>query len=71
MAQVVDRLLLGGPKGLAAAKALIATVPTMERDAAFAWTKSLSEALFASAEATAGIAAFRERRPAPWVDPPA
>jgi methylglutaconyl-CoA hydratase len=69
--QVIDRLLLGGPKALAAAKSLIATVPTLERDAGFAWARSLSEALFSSAEATAGIAAFRERRPAPWVNPPA
>ena len=65
--EVVDRLLLGGPEALAAAKRLIATVPTMGRDEAFAWATSLSEALFASAEAAGGIAAFKERRPAPWV----
>jgi methylglutaconyl-CoA hydratase len=70
VAEVVDRLLLGGPAALAAAKRLLSTVPTLGRDDAFAWAKSLSESLFASPEAAAGIAAFRERRPAPWVAPP-
>jgi hypothetical protein len=42
----------------------------MDRPDAYEWTKSLSEDLFASAEAVAGIAAFRERRPAPWVPTP-
>jgi methylglutaconyl-CoA hydratase len=68
--EVVDRLLLGGPRALAAVKRLLAEVPGMGRDEAFAWTTSLSEALFGSPEAAAGIAAFRERRPAPWVESP-
>jgi methylglutaconyl-CoA hydratase len=71
VSDLVDRLLLGGPEALAAAKSLIATVPAMGRDEAFAWTKAMSETLFASAEARAGIAAFRERRPPPWVEHPA
>jgi methylglutaconyl-CoA hydratase len=66
VSEVVESVLLGGPAALAAAKSLLATVPTMGRDDAFAWTKSLSESLFASPEAAAGIAAFRERRPPPW-----
>jgi methylglutaconyl-CoA hydratase len=68
--EVIDRLLLGGPEALAAAKRLIATVAAMGRDEAFTWAKSVSEALFASAEARGGIAAFKERRPAPWVHAP-
>jgi len=70
VASVVDSVLLGGPAALAAAKSLLARVPSMGRDDAFAWTKSLSESLFASPEAAAGIAAFRDRRPPPWAEPP-
>ncbi len=66
--EVVERLLLGGPRALAAAKRLIAQVPGMDREEAFSWTRSLSESLFASPEAAEGIAAFRERRPAAWTD---
>jgi len=67
--EVVGRLLLGGPGALAAVKRILATVPAMGRDEAFAWASELSATLFASDEATAGIAAFRERRPAPWAEP--
>ena len=69
VAEVVGRLLQGGPGALAATKRLLSAVPAMGRDDALAWAKSLSESLFASPEAAAGIAAFRERRPAPWVGP--
>ena len=69
VAEVIDRLLLGGPKAMAAVKSLIVNVPDMGRDEAFDWTKRSSEALFDSAEAASGIAAFKERRPAPWVPP--
>jgi methylglutaconyl-CoA hydratase len=68
---VVERLLLGGPRALAAVKRILTTVPAMGRNEAFQWTASLSAQLFASDEAAAGIAAFRERRPPPWADPPA
>ena len=56
-----------GPLALAACKQLIARVPTMDRAEAFEWTSATSQALFQSDEAAAGIAAFRERRDAPWV----
>jgi methylglutaconyl-CoA hydratase len=65
--ELVDRLLLGGPGAMAAVKRILVSAPAMDRSDAYEWAKSLSEDLFASAEATAGIAAFRERRPAPWV----
>lgn len=67
VAELVDMVVRGGPAALAAAKVLINQVPAMDRDEAFAWTSVRSRELFASEEATAGIAAFRERRPAPWV----
>jgi len=65
--ELVDRLLLGGPGAMAAVKRILIRVPAMDRPDAYEWAKTLSEDLFASAEAAAGIAAFRERRPAPWV----
>lgn len=64
---IVEKLLLGGPSALAAAKQLVTAVPDMDRGAAFAWTAQLSAALFAAPEAAEGIAAFREKRPASWV----
>ncbi|NNF55042.1 MAG: enoyl-CoA hydratase [Acidimicrobiales bacterium] len=62
----VNKILKGGPSGIAAAKNLVYTVPTMDRAEALAWTTELSQALFDSEEAKAGIAAYRQRRPAPW-----
>lgn len=63
----VSMVVRGGPAALAASKELIRTVPAMERSPAFSWTAARSGELFRSEEAAAGIAAFRERRDAPWV----
>ncbi len=63
----LDDIVRGGPAALAACKQIIASVPDLDRDDAFAHMAELSQALFRGDEATAGIAAFRERRPAPWV----
>jgi methylglutaconyl-CoA hydratase len=63
----VDDLGRGGPNALAAAKRLIRQIPGPDRAADFAWTSELSQTLFVSDEAAAGIAAFRNREPAPWV----
>ncbi|MGF1599371.1 MAG: enoyl-CoA hydratase/isomerase family protein [Acidimicrobiales bacterium] len=70
--EAVDRylsmLVRGGPLALAACKELVSRLPGMDdRDEAFAWAAARSQALFASDEAAAGIAAFRQRRDAPWV----
>lgn len=67
VADFVDMLVKGGPLALAAAKDLINRVPEMDRAAAFEWTSGRSRELFQSEEATIGIAAFRNRTPAPWV----
>jgi methylglutaconyl-CoA hydratase len=67
--EVVEKVAAGGPLALAAAKRLLREVPDLDRGAAFAMTEALSAELFASEEATAGMAAFREKRPAPWVPP--
>ena len=66
--QFVDQLILGGPDALAFAKRLVHEVPTMGVDEAFEWTAVRSAALFTKDEAKAGIAAFRNREPAPWAN---
>ncbi len=71
VASLVGELSAGGPKALAAAKRLVARVPSMPRDEAFAWTTELSAALFASEEATQAMAAFRDKVDPPWVPRPA
>ena len=63
----VSMVVRGGPGALAVSKELIRRVPAMDRGEAFEWTASRSAELFRSEEAAAGIAAFRERRDAPWV----
>jgi len=67
VSDVAAKVAAGGPEALAACKQLIIRVPDMERGDAFTWTEALSARLFASDEATAGIAAFRSRMAAPWV----
>lgn len=67
VADLVGMCLRGGPQALAAAKELIRRVPSMDRRTAFDWTSTRSRELFESDEAEVGIAAFRERRDAPWV----
>ena len=67
VAGAVDDLLAGGPGALAASKRLLARVPGMPVDEAFSWTGALSAELFASDEARAGMRAYLEKRPAPWV----
>jgi methylglutaconyl-CoA hydratase len=64
---LVGKLVAGGPLALAATKRLVFDVPAMERAEAFARTTEVSQALFASDEAAEGMAAFREKRQAPWV----
>lgn len=64
---IVTKVVAGGPNALAASKRLVRQVPEMGRKDAFASTAELSAALFASEEAQQGMAAFREKRPAPWV----
>jgi methylglutaconyl-CoA hydratase len=69
VATVVARVLAGGPSALAAAKRLVYTIPGMGRDAAFTRATEVSQALFASAEAAEGMAAFREKRRPAWAPP--
>ena len=64
---VVADLLAGGPNAIAASKQLLARVPGMPAEEAFGWTAELSASLFAGDEAKAGMRAYLEKRPAPWV----
>ena len=64
---VVSDLMAGAPGALAAAKQLTTRVPQMTVDDAFEWTGSMSAELFRSDEAREGMAAFLQKRPAPWV----
>ncbi len=57
----------GGPIAIREAKQLVRTVPTMPADEAFAWTQQKIAKMFASDEATEGMAAFAEKRPPAWV----
>jgi methylglutaconyl-CoA hydratase len=63
----VSMVARGGPLALAAAKELVQKIPVMDRREAFQWAAARSTELFRSEEATAGIAAFRQRRDAPWI----
>ncbi|MGY9074045.1 MAG: enoyl-CoA hydratase/isomerase family protein [Acidimicrobiales bacterium] len=67
VAEVVSKLVRGGPAALAMSKQLVARVPQMSRSEAFEWTAEVSPTLFAGPEGVEGIAAFRERRDASWV----
>jgi methylglutaconyl-CoA hydratase len=66
---VLTDLLAGSPSAIAASKRLLREVPDMPTREAFAWTSAFSAELFASEDAKAGMAAFLQKRPAPWVQP--
>jgi methylglutaconyl-CoA hydratase len=65
--EYLDKVVRGGPLALAACKELITRVPNMSTEEAFDWATPFSAELFQSAEGQAGIAAFNERKPAPWI----
>lgn len=60
-------LALGGPKALAATKAMLRRSPAASLGEDFADMLELSAEHFASAEGQEGIRAFAEKRPAAWV----
>ena len=68
VAEIVDDLRAAGPNALASAKQLLANVPEMTVDDAFAWTARLSAELFETDEAREGMAAFLEKRAPEWTE---
>ncbi|HEY5266998.1 MAG TPA: enoyl-CoA hydratase-related protein [Acidimicrobiales bacterium] len=64
---VVNDLLAGEPRAIAASKRLTYVVPTMTSDDAFAYAAELSASFFNSDEAREGMTAFFEKRTASWV----
>lgn len=70
VAEVVAKLLRGGPSAMATTKALVYRVPGMPLADAFRWTAEVSARCFNSEEARNGIAAFKKREDAPWVPKP-
>lgn len=70
VADLISKLLAGGPKALALAKQLVSAVPGLSRSEAFALTTGISKSQFASEEAIEGMAAFREKRLPAWVPRP-
>jgi methylglutaconyl-CoA hydratase len=70
VASYVSALKAGGPIALSETKKLIAEVPTLDRQTAFAKTAALSAQLFASAEGREGMEAWSAKRPPPWVGLP-
>jgi len=63
----VDMIGLGGPNAVIECKKLVRQVPALSRQAGFDLTAPWSARMFASEEATEGMAAFREKRPPAWV----
>ena len=70
VAETVDRLvegiLAGAPRAVAATKRMLHHVPTLDRDTGFTEMRELSEALFGGPDAAEGMAAFVEKRLPSW-----
>jgi len=64
----IDMIRLGGPIAVMACKKLVRQVPRLNREAGFELTAPWSAEMFASEEAQEGMAAFREKRNAAWIE---
>jgi methylglutaconyl-CoA hydratase len=64
--EIVADLMAGGPNALAATKSLTTKIPTMTKADGFAWAEQLSGTLFRSDEASEGMRAYLDKRPASW-----
>ena len=60
-------MTLGEPTAVASTKALLRELPSMGLADGFRHAEAISARLFASPQATEGIAAMREKRPPSWV----
>ena len=68
--ETIDMIGLGGPNAVAECKKLVRRVPLLSREDGFAETAPWSAKLFASEEASEGMAAFREKRKPNWKSVP-
>jgi enoyl-CoA hydratase/carnithine racemase len=59
---------MGGPTAVVECKKLVRRVAELSIEEGFAVTAEWSGRMFRSAEAAEGMAAFREKRKAAWVD---
>lgn len=64
----VDMINRGGPNAVVECKKLVRRVPLLDREDGFAETAEWSGRMFRSEEAAEGMAAFREKRDAGWID---
>ncbi len=67
---MVGDLLRGGPQALAEVKALVDAVAGRPPAAVRDDTAARIARIRTGAEAQAGLRAFLEREPAPWIEPP-
>ena len=58
----------GGPNAVVECKKLVRRVPQLPIEEAFEETSAWSGRMFRSEEAAEGMAAFREKRDAKWID---
>ncbi len=65
---LLDGIRAGAPRAVRETKALLRTVPTMERGDAFAAMSALSNELFQGPDAKVGMQAFRDKRAPVWTD---
>ena len=64
----LDMINRGGPNAVAECKKLVRRVPLLSTEEGFQETAEWSERMFRSDEAAEGMAAFREKRDAKWVE---
>ena len=64
----IEAIVRGGPEAVAEAKRLVRTVSRLPMGEAFVYAEERIAALFASAEAAEGMAAFVEKRKPSWVE---
>jgi methylglutaconyl-CoA hydratase len=70
LGELCEALRLGEPRAVLETKALLRSLPTLSITEGFARAEALSAELFATEEATEGIAALRAKRPPPWAPTP-
>lgn len=63
---LIDGILAGAPRAVAATKAMLQRVPTLDRNNGFTEMRALSEEFFSGPDATEGMAAFIEKRLPAW-----